>query len=184
MADTTPTDTTPTGAAPTSTLVPNATKEVGFQENWKYRTFIDTLSSKDPKDDKGAKYVELSGGISSVIPASSDTTENSSYWPDAGNTTTDVTGTAHTFNVTGNRLIGDACQDFIAGLAYKTGDLRKTLIKQIGPDGHTLVAQVTISNIVAWGGNANAKGTFSFTMSINGKPVIDGSDVENASSQG
>jgi len=140
-----------------------------FKMNYKNIFEIDTTGSQDPKNVEGAKFAPLAAGISGVTPAANETDDNTAYYDGAGFTDTDVTGKRITLAFSGHRVIGDAAQDYVASKFLAIGQNLKTLARWTDPDGNVIVANVTITAVVPMGGNANAKQTFSFTLSFNGK---------------
>ncbi|MDG2544732.1 phage tail tube protein [Lactiplantibacillus plantarum] len=152
-----------------------------FKMNYKNVFEIDTAGSQDPKDITKATFAPLAAGISGVTPAANETDDNTAYYDGAGFTDTDVTGKRITLAFTGHRVIGDAAQDYVAGKFLAIGQNLKTLGRWTDTNGNVVVSSVTLTAIVPMGGNANAKQTFSFTMSFNGKPIMtdkDGKTVE------
>ncbi|MBP5833252.1 phage tail tube protein [Lactiplantibacillus plantarum] len=152
-----------------------------FKMNYKNVFEIDTTGSQDPKDVTKATFVPLAAGISGVTPAANETDDNTAYYDGAGFTDTDVTGKRITLAFTGHRVIGDAAQDYVASKFLAIGQNLKTLGRWTDANGNVIVSSVTLTAIVPMGGNANAKQTFSFTMSFNGKPIMtdkDGKTVE------
>lgn len=152
-----------------------------FKMNYKNVFEIDTTGSQDPKDTTKATFAPLAAGISGVTPAANETDDNTAYYDGAGFTDTDVTGKRITLAFSGHRVIGDAAQDYVASKFLAIGQNLKTLARWTDPDGNVIVANVTITAVVPMGGNANAKQTFSFTLSFNGKPIMtdkDGKTVE------
>ncbi|MFX0552961.1 phage tail tube protein [Lactiplantibacillus plantarum] len=143
-----------------------------FKMNYKNVFEIDTAGSQDPKDVTKATFVPLAAGISGVTPAANETDDNTAYYDGAGFTDTDVTGKRITLAFSGHRVIGDAAQDYVASKFLAIGESLKTLARWTDPDGNKIVSNVTITAIVPMGGNANAKQTFSFTLSFNGKPIM------------
>jgi hypothetical protein len=152
-----------------------------FKMNYKNVFEIDTAGSQDPKDVAKATFAPLAAGISGVTPAANETDDNTAYYDGAGFTDTDVTGKRITLAFTGHRVIGDAAQDYVASKFLAIGQNLKTLGRWTDTNGNVIVSSVTLTSIVPMGGNANAKQTFSFTMSFNGKPIMtdkDGNTVE------
>ncbi|WP_137624975.1 phage tail tube protein [Lactiplantibacillus pingfangensis] len=143
-----------------------------FAMNYKNKFEIDTAGTQDPKDTTKATWALLAAGISGVTPAANETDDNTAYYDGDGFTDADVTGKRITLAFTGHRVLGDAAQDFVASKFLAIGGSLKTLGRWTNPDGSTIVASVTMTSIVPMGGNANAKQTFSFTMSFNGKPLM------------
>ncbi|VDG26347.1 phage tail tube protein [Lactiplantibacillus mudanjiangensis] len=148
-----------------------------FAMNYKNIFEIDTAGNQDPKGDlTKATWAVMAAGISGVTPAANETDDNTAYYDGSGFTDTDVTGKRITLAFSGHRVVGNAAQDFIAGKFLSIGENLKTLARWTNPDGTKIVSNVTITAIVPMGGNANAKQTFSYTLSFNGKPIKYGTD--------
>lgn len=145
---------------------------MGYKNNFFNKYEIDTHGSLDPSTTTGATFVTLADGIATITPSAGDTTDNTAYYNGGGYAHTDVTGKNVSIAFAGNRVEGDAAQDFVASKAFSVGDDLKTLIRWTRVDGTVIVAQVTMSAITVSGGGANAKQTFSFTANFNGAPVI------------
>lgn len=145
---------------------------MAFKLNYQNKFEIDTKGSLDPTSTTSATFVTLAAGIQTITPAAGDTTDNTPYYDGNGYTTTEVTGKNVSIAFSGNRIDGDAAQDFVAGLEFAVGDSLKTLLRWTRPDGTVIIAQVTLNAIISSGGAANAKQTFSFTASFNGAPVV------------
>lgn len=138
--------------------------------NYETTISIDILGHKSLDDVEKANWAKLWEGISSITPAAGDTQTSNSYWSDQGLTTTLVTGKKITFSISGNRVIGDPAQDYIASKFWDIGDSLDTLMKWDSPEGTSIAAKATLTTIVPFGGNANASPTFSFQLAINGQP--------------
>lgn len=144
-----------------------------FNMNVKNKFEIDTAGNQDPTGDlTKATWARLAAGISGVTPAANETDDNTAYYDGDGFTDTDVTGKRITLAFTGHRVIGDAAQDYVASKFLAIGQNLKTLGRWTDTNGNVIVSSVTLTAIVPMGGNANAKQTFSFTMSFNGKPIM------------
>lgn len=145
---------------------------MAFNLNYKNKFEIDTKGNLDPNSTTGAEFVPIAAGISTVTPAPGDTTDNTAYYNGGGFASTDVTGKNFSLAFSGNRVEGDAAQDYITSKEFSLGDDCKTLLRWTKSDGRVVVAQVTLSAITTSGGAANAKQTFSFTANFNGAPVV------------
>ncbi|WP_353986603.1 phage tail tube protein [Lactiplantibacillus plantarum] len=144
-----------------------------FTMNVKNKFEIDVAGNQDPTADSAkASWARLAAGISGVTPAANETDDSTAYYDGDGFTDTDVTGKRITIAFTGHRVVGDAAQDYVASKFLAIGQKLKTLARWTDQDGNVIVANVTITAVVPMGGNANAKQTFSFTLSFNGKPTM------------
>ena len=142
-------------------------------ENWVNKFELDTNGGQDPKADvEAAKWATIGEGILSITPASNETNDTQSFWVDKGFSTTDATGKRATFAITGQRVVGDPAQDYVAARFLAIGDALRTLARWTDQSGNVITSNVTLTAIVPFGGNANARQTFSFTLSFNGFPVL------------
>lgn len=121
-------------------------------------------------------YAALCAGIESISPSVNEQNQQAFYMCGLGGANNEVTGIAPEYAVSGHRVIGDAAQDYIAGLRYKLGQDRKSSLKVEIYDHTTLhetiVADCTISDIVDFGGNATDLVPFSCTLRVNGIPTV------------
>lgn len=121
-------------------------------------------------------YSPLCAGIESISPSVNEQNQQAFYMCGLGGANNEVTGIAPEYAVSGHRVIGDAAQDYIAGLRYKLGQDRKSSLKVEIYDHATLVetivADCTITDIVDFGGNATAIVPFSCTLRVNGIPTV------------
>lgn len=121
-------------------------------------------------------YSPLCAGIESISPSVNEQNQQAFYMCGNGGANNEVTGIAPEYAVSGHRVIGDAAQDYIAGLRYKLGQDRKSSLKVEIYDDTTLVetitADCTITDIVDFGGNATDLVPFSCTLRVNGIPTV------------
>lgn len=141
-----------------------------FLLNFKNKLEIDTSGSTDLDQIASAKFAPLAAGITTITPAAADTTDASHYYDGEGFADSTVTGKNITFQVVGHRVFGDPAQDYVASKFLSIGDELRTLAQWTDAKGNKVQAVVTLTAIVPFGGAANAKQTFSFTMTFNGKP--------------
>lgn len=142
-------------------------------ENWVNKFEIDTAGGQDPVADvANAKWADILQGLKTATPAGNETATNTSFWSDKGFNTNDITGKRVTFALTFERVVGDAAQDYITSKFLTIGDGLKTLFRWTDQAGNTVLANATMTAIVPFGGNANARQTMSCTLSLNGKPVV------------
>ena len=120
-----------------------------FLLNFKNKVEIDVAGNKSLDAIESADFALLAAGISTITPAAADTTDATPYYDGEGFTESEVTGKNITFAISGHRVFGDKAK------------------------GNKVQAVVTMTSIVPFGGAANAKQTFSFTLAFNGKPVLE-----------
>jgi hypothetical protein len=152
-----------------------------FDLNVKNKLEIDINGGTDLETDKtDASWALLAHGISTITPSAADTTDATPYYDGEGFTDTEVTGKNITFAVSGHRVIGDPAQDYVASRFLDIGDKLRTLARWTDPAGNVVESVATMTSIVPFGGAANVKQTFNFTLALDGKPVYtpaDGGEV-------
>jgi len=142
-------------------------------ENWVNKFEMDLNGGQDPTTDaENANWALISQGLQTVTPAGNETADTQAFWNDKGFSESDVTGKRATFAMTFQRVVGDAAQDFIASRFLAMGDALRTLIRWTDQGGNTITCNVTLTAIVPFGGNANARQTMSCTLSFNGVPLF------------
>nr|DAU65001.1 MAG TPA: tail tube protein [Caudoviricetes sp.] len=144
-----------------------------FLLNFKNKVEIDVAGNKSLDAIESADFALLAAGISNITPAAADTTDATPYYDGEGFTESEVTGKNITFAISGHRVFGDKAQDFVAKHFLSIGDKLRTLARWTDAKGNKVQAVVTMTSIVPFGGAANAKQTFSFTLAFNGKPVLE-----------
>ena len=121
-------------------------------------------------------YSPLCAGIRSITPTVNEQNQQAFYMCGNGGANNEVTGIAPEYTVQGDRVIGDAAQDYIAGLKFKLGADRKSSLKVEIYDHTTLVqtivADCTITDIVDHGGDAVSLVPFSCMLRVNGIPTV------------
>ena len=83
----------------------------------------------------------------------------------------ETTGAAPELAITGRRIVGDAAQDYIAGMQFKLGTDRNSKVKVI-TGGKQIVCGCSIGGISSFGGNTLDVNAFGCTIRFNGKPVV------------
>ncbi|WP_244919050.1 phage tail tube protein [Weissella viridescens] len=151
-----------------------------FEQNWKNRIFIDTAGNTSLEDLSKAKFALLAAGITTQTPSASETADTTPYYDGMGFSSHDVTGKAIQFAIAGHRLEGDAAQDYVVPKFIAIGDALKTLGKWVDAEGNTVYFVATLTAIVPYGGAANVKQTFSFTLAANGAPWLVKKDAKEA----
>ena len=140
-----------------------------FKENWQNGFSIDLDGHSSLADlGKATNWAAVSEGITQVTPSAQETNDKTAYWPDQGLQSTDTTGKAIQFAFTGHRVEGDPAQEFIASKFISIGGSLKTLAQWVDPQGNVVVFVGVITTPVPFGGNANVKQTFSFTLAADG----------------
>ena len=117
-------------------------------------------------------YVRLAEGIANVETSMNEVNDQQSFYADEGYATTRKTGGQLILTVSGSRVMGDAAQDFIAGLFGAFGDDAITNVRLTSSDGEVKSGPATFTSIVAGGGDAGSLGAFSCEIHVNGKPSI------------
>lgn len=142
-----------------------------FDLNFKNSLEIDINGGTDLENDKAnANWAKLSRGISSITPSAADKTDATPYWDGEGFSDTEVTGKNITFALSGHRVMGDPAQDYVASHFLDIGDKLRTLARWTDPAGNVVESVATMTSIVPFGGAADVKQTFSFTLALDGKP--------------
>ena len=142
---------------------------------WKEKFFIGTELSTGTTPTW--TYSPLCEGITGITPSVNETTQTYHFMCGNGGANNEVTGIAPEYDVSGDRIHGDAAQDYIVGLRYALGDDRKSSMKiELYDTSDTLVATIvadcTISDIVDFGGNTEENEPFSCTLRVNGIPTV------------
>lgn len=145
------------------------TPNTGLQLNAKRQLFIDTAGNKSLADIAKANFAWLADGVSGITANTNETKTTVAFYNMDGGSQENVTGKRLTLAVTGNRVHGDAAQDYVVKHALDVGNDLVTLAAIKDVDGTIKVGAVTMTAIVPYGGNSNAYETFSFTISFNGK---------------
>lgn len=120
-------------------------------------------------------YAVVAKGFKNVASSINEVLYQASYLSDEGYGSSEVTGGQLTFSLTGDRVTGDAAQDYIfsADVRYKFGDARKTTARITSADGEVIVCGVTIAKADITGGDANTVQSVAVDIHVNGKPVIE-----------
>lgn len=83
-----------------------------------------------------------------------------------------VTGKALSISMTGKRNVGDAGNDYVAGLAYKTGADAETKFEWDLPDGSKLEFDCVVNVTNVGGGETTNVARLEFEVLSNGKPTF------------
>lgn len=142
-----------------------ATTDLGFAPNYTHLYLLNlTPNAAAPT------WGYIGAGISSIEADDDEETSDDAYYDGGGVSSNDVTSIKAGYKFDGNRKYGDPVQDYVAKLRYETGSARITNLKHIAPNGEIEEGSVTIQGITTGGGDANDKGSFSFSAYFNGRP--------------
>lgn len=84
-----------------------------------------------------------------------------------------MTAKSISISVTGKRNVGDAGNDYVAGLAFKNGRDAEGFFQWTFQDGTTVLFENAVFSITALGaGDSTAVAPLEFDIQSNGKPVI------------
>lgn len=126
-----------------------------------------------------ASYATIGDGITNLSEALNEVKQQMFYLINKGFGQSEITAMHPVITFSGNRLHGDAAQDYIMGLKYSLGSARKTdiKIKVFDPEDPTDVfsnytAEVTITDIQELSGATENGSDISFNLEFNGAPVV------------
>jgi hypothetical protein len=115
-------------------------------------------------------YNRLCKGITGMTFTENEQNQQNFFLCGEGFADNDVTGAAPELVITGKRIVGDAAQDYIAGLQFKLGDERRGSVK-VTTGGKVITCDCTYGNITSFGGNTLDQNSFGVTIRFNGKPT-------------
>lgn len=141
--------------------------DIAFSQNYMSVWALDLTPSGTTRT-----WARLGAGISTIDWSLNETVENDAYYDSEGLSDPAVTGIQPVFSCSGNRKYGDAAQDYVAAMEFLTGTARETNFRRVSSDGTTVTGACVIANIVAGGGDANSKDTFSFEIQVKGRPTV------------
>lgn len=116
-------------------------------------------------------YARLCKGIKGMQLNFNENVVTEQYLCGEGFAHNEVTGMAPQIQITGDRVQGDAAQDFIAGLQFKLGNERVSSVKVTTGD-KIITVDCVISDIVTFGGDSVQLKPFNCNIRFNGKPTI------------
>lgn len=116
-------------------------------------------------------WARLGDGLVSASPATNEKLDQKAYLDDDGGQTTEVTGFQLVYAFSGDRIPGNAAQDFIFSKVLDLGAARHTNFRATGADGTVILGECTIANIQLPGGDANSPAACGFELHLNGKPT-------------
>jgi len=119
-----------------------------------------------------ASWKALSAGVKNIAPALNESVDQTSYYDGKGFAESQVVGAQYVLAVTLDRIKGDAAQDYILAKQFELGCSRTSQARYTNFNGDTKSGVVTIANITPPGGDAPAKGEWSFELHFKAKPVL------------
>ena len=140
---------------------------------WIDKLYIGTEYSGTPA---AWTYELLCAGITQIQVQVNEQNKQEFYMCGQGGASNEVTGIAPTYQISGDRIYGNAAQDYIVGLKYALGQDRHSSVKIEHYDGTTLmsteVCDCTITDIIDIGGNSTDKVPFGCTIRLNGIQTV------------
>jgi hypothetical protein len=137
-----------------------------YQKNFEKLFLINTTPTST------ATLSRLANGIDTFEETNNETKETKMYYNNEGYGTTISTNKSMSWTASGDRIIGDAAQDFIAGLYYKLGGELETTYESYDSEGNKIAGDCSVTDIIKFGGGAGEISPFGATINGNGKPTI------------
>ncbi|MDY1544192.1 phage tail tube protein [Lactiplantibacillus pentosus] len=163
--------------ATTPTADPNDRNVQGsIQENYLDEYWVGKTAA-----DKTINWLYLGDGITTVTPKYTDKKKSAAYYNGGGQERQTVTGVTSSYDISGDRSIGNPAQDDIADMKQKTGGLRERMFRKVQwlqeDDGSLTPNMIetgmgTFTDIDDGGGAADDNGSFKTTMTYNAAPGL------------
>lgn len=122
-------------------------------------------------------WVALDQGFDNLDEALNDQVQEYFFIGDRGFGTDYVTGIHPKYTLTGTRVVGDPCQDYIFDNKFNLMRGRTTNLRISIPraDGSVIrfTNNVTLADMKSFGGSANEGSSVEVTLSFNGAPFVD-----------
>ena len=134
--------------------------------NWANELYIGTSENQGTWS-----YAKLCKGIESMEFNENEQNQQYFFLCGEGYAHNEVTGSAPELVISGRRIVGDAAQDYIAGLQTSLGTDRNSSVK-IVVEGKTIVCDCSIGAITSFGGSTLDINSFGCTIRFNGKPTV------------
>lgn len=163
--------------ATTPTTDPNDKNVLGsIQENYLDEYWVGKTGA-----DKIVTWLYLADGITTVTPKYTDKKKTAAYMNGGGQERNTVTGVTSSYDISGDRSIGNPAQDDIADMKQKTGGQRERMFRKVQwlqqDDGSLTPNAIesgmgTFTDIDDGGGAADDNGSFKTTMNYNSSPTV------------
>ncbi|MBQ9042308.1 MAG: Ig-like domain-containing protein [Eggerthellaceae bacterium] len=146
-----------------------ANVDIGFALNYMYVTLVNITPEENTPT-----WAWVGPGITDLTNDRSEKTDENEDYSTGGNTETTVTGVTASTSVSGNRLIGDPFQDWLASIEECFGSERRTQRRIVSPTGEVIQDEITVKDIVVSGPNgaASDKQAISCTFARNDTPQL------------
>lgn len=118
-------------------------------------------------DNKVPTWAWAQVGMTECSPESDETTSEDAYLHLLGQTETNIDKVKVSISLSGHRLYGDPCQDFVSSRVLLTGKGRKTRYRWTMPDGTVLFGACTLSDITPGPGTGDSGAKSEFKYKIN-----------------
>lgn len=138
--------------------------------NWVNELYIGTSSSVSSGTTTWT-YSKLCKGIEGMEFNENEQNQQFFFLCGEGFAHNEVTGAAPELTITGRRIVGDAAQDYIAGLQFELGSDRNSSVKIIA-EGKQIICDCTIGAITTFGGQTLDVNAFGCTIRFNGAPTV------------
>lgn len=140
-----------------------------MEANWSNK--IEIGISATTADPPVWTYSTLCGGVEGMEFNENEQNQQFFFLCGKGFADNVVTGAAPELVITGRRIVGNAAQDYIAGLQMKLGDERRSSVK-ITTGGKLITCDCSIGAITSFGGQALDVNAFGCTIRFCGEPTV------------
>ncbi|MGJ8731216.1 phage tail tube protein [Listeria aquatica] len=140
--------------------------KTGYLKNFLRKHEIGPVSETGEFDETG--LMPLAKGVQTVDPSTDEDTEDYSYYDGNGSSEKEVTNTSLGHEFSGHRAYGDPALEFVRDKLTSTDRICSFRVTE--PDGRVLSGLATISEPKMFGGDANTRSEFEFTVTFNGMP--------------
>lgn len=130
-----------------------------------------TLFELDINPGGTAQYVRVGAGLVSATPGNNESVDEKGYLDGNGGKSSNVTAFQYKIPFSGDRIPGDAAQDWVLSKLFAIGPNRLTNFRSTNAGGTVISGPCTIANITPPGGDANSPSVFGFEVHLNGKPT-------------
>jgi len=119
-----------------------------------------------------ASYKRVGDGITTATLSNNEIIDTKGYLDDDGGQTSNKTGFQYTVAFSGDRIRGDAAQDYVFNKIFTCGESVRTNFRNTWEDGTVISGTGVITDITPPGGDANAVQACGFSFRFDGKPTL------------